>query len=184
MIKKIIIYILLAAGAVFIWPTTSFAGSNTNLQIRILPLECQFDIINIGGVFQYIYHNPVECGIEVVDPDSPGGSGGISSPNNPFINNSTNSLSGTTVLRRGVRPSRTNFIVSPGNGSLIGVDENTTLPDGAAGGIDLCYDYDLQQQGAIMPTKNQDIALLSGLFLCGVGSSSVVLRKRRKRKKS
>lgn len=75
--------------ALFFFVTILFAipanATSTGMNVRILPMDCVFNVVNVGGKQQIVYVTPEECG-QVVTPIDPGASGGSSSNQNSGLN--------------------------------------------------------------------------------------------------
>ncbi len=56
-------------------------ATSTGMNVRILPMDCVFNVVNVGGKQQIVYVTPTECG-QVVTPVDPDNSGGSSSNQN------------------------------------------------------------------------------------------------------
>lgn len=65
---KITVYSgLLVLGFIFFLPL-GVSAEHTQLKQRILPANCIFDVVDVGGVQVFNYHTPEACG---VDPNNP-----------------------------------------------------------------------------------------------------------------
>lgn len=83
--KKLLTFLPLGVMLSFCMVGAADAANNSNLNVKILPLECQFNIIDTG-TNEIEYLTPAECG-QIQDPDDPPVVPGI----NPLpINNGSN----------------------------------------------------------------------------------------------
>ena len=97
--KKIFFIVTLLLSSISV--TSLVSATNTGVNVKILPMDCVFNVVNVGGQQQIVYVTPEECGqvVTPVDPENPnsnaGQSGSSSSSTKPILNgNNKNDING------------------------------------------------------------------------------------------